>query len=1132
MVFKQLKFVRLIVVASLLAAGISVAAPASAINITPFAAVYNKNINGQFAMTGNTVLTCSTTEGTNAGNCASARTLSATNNNNNAYVMRNLNTGIAGLTPSQTTFDGTHTFNSSTSTVTIPVGSIVTKAFLFWFGTLEKPSASQGGIAAVNGSDKDKVVFARNGDTCATVSACQVTGSVASELDTNGNVKFYRSYADVTNKLTSGVTWNVSGDKEKAEFSAGNIQTAQGIDRSAGWSLILVYANPNEPLRNITVYSGFSYVAQQSSEQINLSGFLTPPSGAVTSNVGVVGIEGDASSTGDSLTVTSGSKSTTVSNALNPANNFLNSTVSQDGVRNPYFDDSGADKYKNTFGVDVDRFQLIDAVPNSASSASVIFSSNLDTYFPAAMVMANELYAPELHLTKYISSDSGSTVLQGDTLTYSIVVENIGHGDATNIAITDDADPHLTFISIGMSPGCSLVSGAVHCSIASLSPTTPNGSATPVTLTFRATVSGTDGMTHAQHDFISNDATAIYSGPLGETETVSNNVNTQFTKQPTDLELAVGFADEFIQAGDSSNFTATITNLGVGNETNPTATFQIPTGLTPNLTGVSGCSLASQTVTCTKTAFGISSGTPLTPGQSASITIPMATSASGYSSFNVSGLVHTGSIDGDPNSYNDSADATLAVNHAPTALPVTISADQGGAPQSVELSLGASDPDSDSLSFVVGSLASTYGTLSVVGSTVTFTPNKTWFGATTVTYDVYDGKGGHTQSEITIQVAKAPIVQAPELRLTKYISSVTTGQAASTQVTAGDNLSYTIIVDNVGTGSATSIVLTDALDSHLTNASVTPNTCHITGSNVSCALGSLSTAAIPVQVVISGTVGAGTSPTTFSNSASATYSGSAGAHTAISNSVTTEYAHLPADLNIGLEFDKALVQANQPASLTVTISNFGAAPDANPSVVLTIPQGMTVNLPAGSACQINADQLTCPAAAFGISGSHELTAGSTASVSIPVTPSAEAGIYEISGTVTTGVADGDPNLSNNTALHAITVNRAPTATPATLTAKQGGASVKVNLTANVADVDGNKLKIKLAHLPSKYGKVKIKGKVVTFTPNSHWSGTVKLAYTVRDGHGGSAKSYITITVTKHSVKSSHRYCFVDTPLGC
>ena len=60
-----------------------------------------------------------------------------------------------------------------------------------------------------------------------------------------------------------------------------NVAAGTGNDRYAGWSLIVVYRDPTQPLRNLTVFNGFSDIAVNSSEQIPLTGFVTPPAPAV-----------------------------------------------------------------------------------------------------------------------------------------------------------------------------------------------------------------------------------------------------------------------------------------------------------------------------------------------------------------------------------------------------------------------------------------------------------------------------------------------------------------------------------------------------------------------------------------------------------------------------------------------------------------------------------------------------------------------------------------------------------------------------------------------------------------------------------------------------------------------------------
>ena len=80
-----------------------------------------------------------------------------------------------------------------------------------------------------------------------------------------------------------------------------------GLGFFAGWALVIVIKDPNEPLRNLTVFDGFAHVngndpsSANSRVDIPVSGFLTPLSGAVATHIGVVGYEGDLGATGDTV---------------------------------------------------------------------------------------------------------------------------------------------------------------------------------------------------------------------------------------------------------------------------------------------------------------------------------------------------------------------------------------------------------------------------------------------------------------------------------------------------------------------------------------------------------------------------------------------------------------------------------------------------------------------------------------------------------------------------------------------------------------------------------------------------------------------------------------------------------------
>jgi hypothetical protein len=294
--------------------------------------------------------------------------------------------------------------NSSAAQVSIPEGSTIKSAFLFWHGDMSKPSVSDGGKSYSAGVAKDctsDAIFCRDKVWLVTPQSTAAhlvnADEMSSENPTSG---IYRAHADVTDNLTqiADNKWSRAGGKKFVTIRVGDIESAQGRDTQAGWSIIVAYAHPNENLRNVVIYGGLAKVARNDPAQVALSGLQTPPSGDVTTTFGIVAAEGDASEGGDFVTLSSGAASTTVADAANPTNNLANSTISQNGTIQPYFNNTQG-RYTNTFGTDADLFRLKNALPNNANSATVRMGTNLETWYPIAFTMATELYSPELQLT-------------------------------------------------------------------------------------------------------------------------------------------------------------------------------------------------------------------------------------------------------------------------------------------------------------------------------------------------------------------------------------------------------------------------------------------------------------------------------------------------------------------------------------------------------------------------------------------------------------------------------------------------------------------------------------------------------------------------------------------------------------
>ena len=153
---------------------------------------------------------------------------------------------------------------------------------------------------------------------------------------------------------------------------------------------------------------------------INVAGFVTPPSGTVETRIGAMTMEGDLGFTGDRMRL----NNRILSDAAHPRNNFFNSAVARDGVR---VTDKFPD-YVNQLGLDLFTLATTDLLPNSATSAEIRLSTRGETYFPQVVTFATNIFAPQITLDKTVTDLNGGRVEPGDLLSYEVTVANGAFG--------------------------------------------------------------------------------------------------------------------------------------------------------------------------------------------------------------------------------------------------------------------------------------------------------------------------------------------------------------------------------------------------------------------------------------------------------------------------------------------------------------------------------------------------------------------------------------------------------------------------------------------------------------------------------------------------------------------------------
>ncbi len=445
---------------------------------------FEANLRGDVAVSGNTLETC-------PANLAATRRQRARHHlPQRAAAEPCIGQDNNGLDMQYVNVDpGNGRFNSSTATLTVPAGARVVKAFLYWAGDLSRGvSASVGGArtgeAAPAGDTIDNnelyrtVQLRAGGGSYATIDATAAArdgrwDSVASWYSQQGNSPgtAYQVRADVTNEINAGLATQarLRGSDESLPVTVANVQAGIGLNRYAGWNLIVVWATPTAPWRNITLFDGFDFVQVQGGQSLvvgplDFTGFQTPASGNVDARVTVWTTEGDRTITGDYMSLgglsntCDGLEKQVGSDPAHPLDNFFNSSIFSDGApvagRTPGFD--------NQLGFDLTTLAVPeDTIANGATGASVCLGTNGDTYFFGGLVFDTLIKAPNLKISK---SADHTNANPGDVVTYTTAVTNPSTRDpsdplyetpvdaATNVVVADPLPSGLDFVGFTNNP--------------------------------------------------------------------------------------------------------------------------------------------------------------------------------------------------------------------------------------------------------------------------------------------------------------------------------------------------------------------------------------------------------------------------------------------------------------------------------------------------------------------------------------------------------------------------------------------------------------------------------------------------------------------------------------------------------
>jgi uncharacterized repeat protein (TIGR01451 family) len=563
----------------------------SALADRAFAPRFSTNVSGDIAIVGNTLETCQNSE----ADCANARAGKGSVLNNNSFVMGRVDVDHTGT-------------DSSSARLSLPAGARVVFAGLYYgarttAGTSGKaaPDASASALSRVDLKLPGTSGFER------------LTG----QLDESTEVKgAYGVFADVTGPVRRGGS---------GVYTVAGVQAATGLDRYAGWALVVAYEAAGDPPRNLTVFDGLQSVTQgKPALTIPVSGFQTPLSGPVRTRLGFVAYEGDRGLNGDSATL----DGKALTDAVNPANNFFDSTISADGAKLT----AKTPDYDNQLGFDAKLVGIDGTLANGATGASIALKTSSDQYLPQVITFATDLYAPVIESTKTVDNltHPDGPARGGDTLRYTITFTNRGLEAARNFVAVDQLPPDTTYLpgSLRITAPAVNTSAPTDLSGDDLGEYDPTGRAVRFFLGSSAgpgrggdiTASGSPGDraqvslevridpdTSAERE-IRNVAEATFIAPtLGReltalsSETITRAVPEPGSPEPADLALAQSETVAPAALGDDAvDDQLTIENRGPGDAMDVTLHDVVPPGATIESATVDqgSCSVDANDVTC------------------------------------------------------------------------------------------------------------------------------------------------------------------------------------------------------------------------------------------------------------------------------------------------------------------------------------------------------------------------------------------------------------------------------------------------------------------------------------------------------------------------------------------------------
>ncbi|WP_437279039.1 hypothetical protein WME90_00355 [Sorangium sp. So ce375] len=314
---------------------------------------------------------------------------------------------------------------SSAAVLNLPAGARVTHAYLYWAASHSIDTAT----------DLTVTLDGPGGFSSS------VTSEISVQKEISG-LAHAQTVADVTTFVqTRGAgAYRLSGISNALELRNASLQIAL-----AGWWMVVFYELTTAPARNLALFDGLDQVTASEPAASMISKFVVP-TGAGQAKVGAIGYDGD-SSTGGALQW----NGTALFDALNPANNFFNSTRSFLGAPATSVGDLPrlTGREQSMSGIDIDVTQVPSALLTAGATQAVVRASisGARSYLLGGLITSIPTRLPDLATsTKSVLDLNGGGVTPGDTLEYTIIVANTGDDSAAAVVLKDPLPAGVTYV--------------------------------------------------------------------------------------------------------------------------------------------------------------------------------------------------------------------------------------------------------------------------------------------------------------------------------------------------------------------------------------------------------------------------------------------------------------------------------------------------------------------------------------------------------------------------------------------------------------------------------------------------------------------------------------------------------------